>query len=252
VVGGLFAARIVVRNRDWKNDLVFYTQTIALEPEAYPIVVNLGTVYWDQGDYDKAESLWREVLAKYPDDAEALTNMGLVAGRKQQYAQASEFFQRAIKMRPTDAQPHLDLAKAYRLMGLMDQAESELRTALKLSPFDHQVSTELGRLLLQERRLNEAVDQFQASLRDEPNVIAYDFLGEINIRRGDLQEAERNFQAALSLDESDSNAHFGIGYLYKSLGRKTEALSQYQSGLRTDPTNARALAAVRELRQESR
>jgi Flp pilus assembly protein TadD len=249
VIAGLFAAIIVVRNRDWKNDLVFYTQTIAVEPEAYPIIINLGTVYWDQGAYDKAESLWRGVLAKYPNDAEALTNMGLVAGRKQQYLQASDYFQRAIKIRPTDAQPHLDLAKAYRLMGQMGPAESELRTARKLAPFDYQVSTEFGRLLLQEGRLSEAADQLRDSLRDEPTAVAYDFLGEINLRWGNLPEAERNFQAALSLDPSDSNAHFGIGYVSRALGRKAEALSQYQSGLMKDPTNAQALAAVQELRQ---
>jgi hypothetical protein len=53
------------------------------------------------------------------------------------------------------------------------------------------------------------------------------------------------------LDESDSNAHFGLGYLYKAAGRKAEALSQYQAGSVKDPTNPQALAAVQELRQQS-
>ena len=71
----------------------------------------------------------------------------------------------------------------------------------------------------------------------------------INVRRGALGEAERNFQAALRLDESDSHAHFGLGDIYKAAGRKAEALSEYQAGLVKDPTNARALAAVQKLRQ---
>ena len=99
--------------------------------------------------------------------------------------------------------------------------------------------------------MDEAEDQFRASLRMQPNAPAYDFLGEIDIRRGALEEAERDFRAALSLDESDSNAHFGLGYLYKAAGRKAEALSQYQAGLVKDPTNPQALAAVQELRQQS-
>ena len=40
-VGVLYAARIVVRNRDWNNDIVFYTRTLEFAPE--PILYfNLG------------------------------------------------------------------------------------------------------------------------------------------------------------------------------------------------------------------
>jgi Flp pilus assembly protein TadD len=129
-------------------------------------------------------------------------------------------------------------------------AESELRMALALSPLDYLALNELGRLLLEEGRVSEAEDQFRASVRNEPSPLAYDFLGEINIRRRDVGEAERDFRAALSLDESDSNAHFGLGYLYKAAGRNAEALNEYQAGLVKDPTNERALAAVQDLRQQ--
>jgi tetratricopeptide (TPR) repeat protein len=250
-VGGLFAARIVTRNRDWNNDLVFYTRTIDLEPEAYPVLNDLGTVYWHERAWDKAESVWRGVLARDPDNFEALNNLGLVAGRKKQYPEATEFFQRASKLRPDGADPLRNLGTTYRLMGMAGPAESQLRMALALSPLDYRIPNELGRLLLDEGRVSEAEDQFRASVRDEPNVLAYDFLGEINIRRGALGEAERNFRAALSLDESDSNAHFGLGYVYKAAGRNAEALRQYQAGLVKDPTNPQALAAVQKLGQQS-
>jgi len=250
-IGGLFAARIVIRNRDWNNDIVLYSRTLDLSPDAYVILNNLGSVYWEEGVADRAESLWQRALAADPNNFISLNNLGLVAGRKKQYSQAAELFQRAIKFRPSYVDPHLNLAKAYRLMGLAGPAESELQTALALSPLDQGVSNELGGLLLEQGRMGEAEAQFRASLRDEPNVLAYDFLGEINIRRGAEKQAELDFQAALSLDESDSNAHFGLGYLYKATGRKVEALSQYQSGLVKDPTNAQALAAVQELRQQS-
>jgi hypothetical protein len=52
------------------------------------------------------------------------------------------------------------------------------------------------------------------------------------------------------LDESDSYAHFGLADIYTLAGRKTQALRQYQAGLVKDPTNAHALAAVENLRQQ--
>jgi Tfp pilus assembly protein PilF len=250
-VGALFAARIVIRNRDWNNDKVLFTRTIDLEPEAYPIVDNLALLYWNQGERDKAESMWRGVLARDPNNVRVLNNMGLVAGQRKQYSEAATFFARVIELKPSLSDSHRNLGATYRLMGMAGPAELQLRAALALSPPDYRTLNELGQLLLDEGRVSEAEDQFRASVRNEPNVLAYDFLGEINIRQGAVEAAERNFRAALSLDESDSNAHFGLGYLYKAAGRKAEAQSEYQAGLVKDPTNPQALAAVHELRQES-
>ena len=250
-VGGLFAARIVIRNRDWNNDIVLYTRTLELSPDAYIIRNNLGTVYWREGALDKAESVWRGILARNPNNVEALNNMGLVAGRKKQYPEAAEFFERSIKLRPDEADPHLNLGTTYRLMGMPGPAELQLRAALALSPLNTRARNKLGQLLLEEGREYEAEEQFRASVRVEPNALAHDYLGAINMRRGAMEEAERDFRAALSLDESDSDAHCGLGYLYKAEGRKAEALSQYQAGLVKDPTNPQARAAVQELRRQS-
>jgi len=250
-VGALFAAGIVIRNRDWHNDKALFTRTIEVDPEAYPIADNLALLYWNEGERDKAERMWREVLARDPNNVKALSNMGLVAGERKQYSEAAGFFARVVELKPSLSDSHRNLGATYRLMGMAGAAESQLRMALALSPLDYHISNELGRLLLDEGRVSEAEDQFRASVRDEPNVLAYDFLGEINIRRGALGEAERNFRAALSLEESDSNAHFGLGYVYKAAGRNPEALRQYQAGLVKDPTNPQALAAVQKLGQQS-
>jgi Tfp pilus assembly protein PilF/peptidoglycan/LPS O-acetylase OafA/YrhL len=249
-LGGLFAVRIVLRNRDWNNDILLYTRILELSPDAYGIQNDLGLVYWHARAVDKAETVWRALLARNPNRPEVLNNLGLVAGYRKQYSDACKFFRLAIKISPTYAESHLNLAKAYRFMGLAGPAESELRTALALAPLDSRIPNELGQLLLDEGRVSEAEEQLHASLRILPNVLAYDFLGEINLRRRALSEAEGDFRAALALDESDSNAHFGLGYLCKAAGRNAEALEQYQAGLVADPTNALALAAVQALERQ--
>jgi Flp pilus assembly protein TadD len=137
-------------------------------------------------------------------------------------------------------------------MGQTGPAEYQLRAAVTLSPLDSRARDKLGQLLAETGRLEEAEDQFRASIRLEPNVNAYDFLGMLNIRRHAMEAAERDFRAALSLDGSDSNAHFGLGYIYNGAGRKADALIQYQAGLAKDPTSPQALAAVQELRLEAR
>ena len=67
---------------------------------------------------------------------------------------------------------------------------------------------------------------------------------------GAVGEAENDFLAALNMDRSDTYAHFGLGDIYQATGRRAEALRQYQTGLAKDPTNAKALSAVQELRRQ--
>jgi tetratricopeptide (TPR) repeat protein len=248
-LGGLYAARTVIRNRDWNNDFVLYSQTLELSPDSYVMLGGLADVYWHRGDLDKAESLWRQALAVSPDGTGVLYNLGLVASKREHYAEAAELFRRAVQRSPSLADPHLDLGKAYLKMGRRDQAELQLRAAVALSPLNPRARIELGQLLFAAGRSKEAEEQFRASVHVLPNVLAYDYLGMLSIRRGDLGEAARNFRSALGLIQSDSYAHFGLGDIYRLAGRNAEALSQYQAGLINDPTNPEALAAVRKLRQ---
>jgi len=127
VVAVLFAARIVIRDRDWNNDIGLYKQTIELSPDAHKMVNNLGIAYWHLGEFDEAESVWRNLLARIPNHASALDNLGLLAIRRHQYPEAADFFRRAVASVPRQSEPHLHLGETYRDMGMAGPAEREFR-----------------------------------------------------------------------------------------------------------------------------
>ncbi len=243
----LGAVRIVTRNRDWRDDIRLYTRTLEQSPGAYPILNNLGTVYWQDGQVDQAEAVWKQALAVAPTSAIVLNNLGLVATRRKQFAAAIDFFQRAIALKPVYTDPHLNLGTAEHALGQRESAEAELRRALALSPLNDRAHLELGQLLLDEGRVAEAADEFRASLRAVPSASAYDGLGTSEQRQGRSGTAEAAWRAALALDHFDSQVHFALGALYDAEGRRREALDEYRAGLVSDPQNAQALAAVRKL-----
>ena len=250
-VGVLFAARIVSRNRDWRNNIALYGQTLKLSPDAYPILNNLGTVYWQVGAVDEAESVWRRALALRPENAIVLNNLGLVASKRKQYPEAVGFFQHAARLKPNYTDPHLNLGTTYREMGEARAAELQLKAAVALSPLSYRARNELGQLLLAQQRFEEAEDEFRHSVESEPNILAYDLLGELCFRRGDAAGAEDAFRRALAVDAFDARAHFGLGKLEAAPGRKSEAMSDYKAGLQTDPSNAEARTALRALQAET-
>ena len=78
VLAMLAVLRITTRNGDWRDNVTFYTATLAVSPGAYYIHNNLGTEYWNQGNIPAAEKEWREALRLAPASEYALHNLALV------------------------------------------------------------------------------------------------------------------------------------------------------------------------------
>jgi tetratricopeptide (TPR) repeat protein len=250
VVAG--AVRIVMRNRDWRNEVVLFTRTLAVHPDAYPIRNNLGVVYWTRGDDQAAYREWKQALQLSPHSVIVLTNLGLVATKQGRYQEAVSYFQQAIGYKPDYTNPHLNLGIAYEEMGLIAKAKEQFRIAVKLSPLHTGARNHLGKIYLDESSLAQAKIQFFESARSEPNHVAFDGLGEIYLREHNVDLARRAFTEALHTAPFDSQAHFALAALDSADGKSLPALHHYEAGLQTDPSNPQALAAIQAIKAELR
>src|SRR5208337_2370681 len=199
----LCSFRIVTRNRNWKNDVTFFTNTLAACPDAVYVREFLGSSYCDMGDAESAEREWREVLKVDPQFSLALGGLGLVYLKKQHYSEAIEFFKKAVEFDPSNAEAHLYLGVAYMETHSFELAKPELRTAVSLVPFNSNARNALGKLFLDEGRSAEAEEQFRRSVEIEPNLMAYGRLGLIHWQRGDVKLAEQEWREALRLAPND-------------------------------------------------
>jgi tetratricopeptide (TPR) repeat protein len=249
IVAILCVVRVFTRNHIWHDDPTFYRNTLAAQPDAIALRINLGAVYWNSGFPDQAEAEWREALRRAPNHWLILNNLGLVAARKKRYDEAIEDFQRSIRLRPNYADSHMNLGRTYAETGAMEQAEMHLRAAVALAPLYVQARNELGKFYFDAGRFVEAEQQFRSSVSSGGTVQAWNSLGEIYSRWNRWQDAEHAFRQAVALDTFDSHAHFGLGAALEAQGRTREALSEYLAGLQTDPRNPGALESVERLRK---
>ena len=130
----------------------------------------LGLIHWQRGDVKLAEQEWREALRLAPNDPTILNNLGLVCTYHGRYAEAVSFIHKALEREPNDPNLHLNLGIAYGKMGQNASAETEFRTALSLSPQQEnsQAHFKLGGLYLVEGRRAEALREYQAGLKSDP------------------------------------------------------------------------------------
>jgi len=248
VLAILAVTRTVTRNRDWQNEVTYYRTTLAGEPEALGFRINLGAAYWNKGNPEAAEEQWREAQRLAPDNAMVLNNLGLVYAGKKDDTKAIECFERSMRQRPNYTDAHLNLGRLYAERGMNGPAELQLRAAVALAPLNIHARNRLGQFYFEIGRLPEAEEQFRRSVESEATPGAFDYLGDIYTRWGRRDEAEGAFRNAVALDEFDSHAHFGLAALYAAARQNAEALKEYEAGLRTDPANPQARAALQQLR----
>jgi len=251
VAAGLIAAlcvlRIVTRNRDWRDNLTFYTATLAVSPNAYYIHNNLGIVYWDQGNIPAAEKEWRTALRLAPGSEYVLHNLGLVANAEKRYPEAENLFLRALALQPNYMDAHLDLGKTYEATGLLKQAEAHLLTAERLAPLSVRAHNALSEFYFDQRQLRESEAEARRSVEIEPTPQGDWDLGLAEWLKGDRNGAESAFLNAEALNPSSSRAHFMLGLFYMDSGRNADAIREYRAGLQLDPSNAEALANLQKL-----
>ncbi|HZP01686.1 MAG TPA: tetratricopeptide repeat protein [Terriglobia bacterium] len=243
--------RIFVRNRDWRDDLVLYSRTLAISPGAYHIRNNLAGAYWRRGRAAEAEREWLEALRIAPTHAIILNNLGLVCTRQKRYEEAVAYFERAMRAKPQYTDAHLNLGVAYDEMGRKELAELQLRVAVALSPLNIFARNQLAKHYLAGGEAARAEEQYLRSIESKTNAEAYNGLGDIYLEWNETRRAEEAFRQAVSLDPYDSHARFALGKLYLAAGRNTDALREYQQGLLADPVNPDALAAIRMLKSLS-
>jgi Tfp pilus assembly protein PilF len=249
-IAALCTLRIMRRNRDWHDNETLYKATLALQPDAYMIHINLAAIFLNRDDFKNAEQELREADKVAPDYPLILNNFGLLNLKLKRYDEALGYLIRSILKNPKEPQPHLYLAQVYEQTGHVDYAEKEYQTAINLSPLSHGAHAGFGEFYFNQGRLEEAERQFQESLRATKTLRGYWGLGLVYWREGRYVEAEHAFQEAEALVPSSGRAHIMLGLLYTDTKRNREALRELQTGLKSEPTNPQALEALRKLQSQ--
>ncbi|HTD01764.1 MAG TPA: tetratricopeptide repeat protein, partial [Chthoniobacterales bacterium] len=97
-----------------------------------------------------------------------------------------------------------------------------------------------GAALQQIGRLDEAEKEYNAALRVDPNYVKVHVnLALVLVSKSKLDEAKKYYERAVQLDPSAGEVRSGYAYLLERLGRTDEARAEYENAIRLSPKSAR-------------
>lgn len=113
---------------------VLYESILEREPRHAPSAINLGTIFYNQGDFTRAEKLYRQAVDADPNYALAYFDLGNVLDELQRLPEAVEAYKTAIRLVPRYADAHYNLALAWERLNERRKALSHWRIYLRLDP----------------------------------------------------------------------------------------------------------------------
>lgn len=116
---------------------------VAVLPESPAVQQLVGDMDRTIGQWDRADHVYRQVVASEPDNEAALIDLGALYFKKGDFGTAVQFFKRASAIGSKDATAYFDLSQAYSESYLFDESRSALDQARAIN--DRQVSQWLQR-----------------------------------------------------------------------------------------------------------
>lgn len=111
----------------------FYEQTLAMGEHA-PTAINLGTILYNQRQFQQAEQLYRRATVANPEYALAFFDLGNALDELQRLPEAIEAYRAAIHLAPSYADAHYNLALAYERSGERRRALRHWNAYARLDP----------------------------------------------------------------------------------------------------------------------
>lgn len=164
-------------------------------------------------------------------DAIANANLARRFVGNKMYPMAYPLFQKAIENDPKYLSAYIELARLYEREGKNDEAEKTLRKALSVEAENEVAMTELGHLLAITGKAGEAVEILNKAVKKEAYTPAFYYLGLALAKKGQLPDALKAFESAISLNPYDPNIYKIRAEVYENNKMLKEASADYKRAL---------------------
>ena len=178
--------------------------------------------------YDCAQEQFRQILQQEPDSAAAHVLLGEALDGLERTPEAITEFQTAIQSAPREPDLHFGLGYLYWKSQRYPEAQKEFQAELGLDPKHAQSLAYLGDIAIKQNDPQRAIDFLRQAISLKQDIrIAYLDLGAAQAQLKNYPEAVKALNRAVELDPNQSDAHYRLANVYKSMGNASAAQAEF-------------------------
>lgn len=223
VVIFLFSIKTYSRNKAWESNYVLHSTDVLLSPNSVRAHYYYGNIITQD-----------EYLNKIKDPVEKKNTLDI----------ALKEMRRAVEIYPGYADAYHKIGKIYLVQQQYDSAAFYYKKALSFNPGNSMYLNNYGTVLYNKGMLEEAKQQFELSLKTNPNqpdaysnlASVYGTAGQQLAAQNKPAEARKSYETAimyfkkcLDFDPNSAGAYYMMGLTYRNIG--DEANAQYYIGI---------------------
>lgn len=157
--------------RKFDEALAVYQDFAANNPNVYQIFFNIGDVFREKGEFDKANEQYLQAQAKAVEKADivlqakALASLGEVCLRQEKFKEAGDYFTQSIALNPKDEILAYNVAEIFFGRNQTDKALEYYRLATQIKPEWSEPYEKMGYAYLNKGDMKAAIGAFQEFLK---------------------------------------------------------------------------------------
>ena len=226
-VAKLMLARALMANAEVGRAESELKTLLAAYPDAAPVVAEMGTQQRMKRDVRGARQSFERALELDGTSYEAIAGLVMLDLAARKYKEAVALVEGELARRPTAAPLVILAARTYAAAGDDARAEASLKKAVENDPANLEACTLLGQLYLSQRRLDQALKEFDQLSKLQPRPAgAHTMVGIVLEAQGKPEEARKRYEAALAADPAAAVAANNLAWLTAESGGNLDVALQ--------------------------
>ena len=225
-----------------KEAIQTFTPLLKNEPgsssEKVRLTTLIGLAHYGLGEYAAAIPFLKEATARDPRNLPFRLALAHSCLWSKQYQCVLDVYHEILTLNAESAEADMLAGEALDEMKDNKGAAEQFRAAVKADPREPNVHFGLGYLLWGLMQYEEAAQEFQAELANNPDHgQAMTYLADTDMKLGHPEAALPVLEKAIQIDPESELAHLDLGALYSDAGRKEDALRELKIAEKLRPND---------------
>lgn len=195
-----------------------YESAASFSSDDAGLLKKLARAYEDAENLHIASQYYTKALNLEPSNCETMRSLARIKMKQKLHSEALTLYLKVLQTLPDDLESHIGVAKIYASVGDTEREIEHLRKAVSSSPSSAAALLALTRVMLHNKRYEEALKTARKLLSimpDDPH--CWELAGDVYLKSGYTEEALFNYQRAIITGGRTPSVFYKVAGLYNDI-----------------------------------